>query len=242
MEPILGRPFCGLTQNQLMEVGAANKWGHSPVTMSHNMDLRIANITTSQIDDIFVRVGALWSSVCGIDLRFIGAGQTANIFAESGRIDGKNNVLGQSYLPFPGIPKSQTIGQLYDTAEAWTIHFLFQVVLHEVGHAIGLDHGPQGTAIMSPMLTPLDAPQAWDINQTQARYGPPRTIPVPTPTPGPDPVPDPGTPEVSIFKKKVVTVPFGGIINIPKPGRWLLRVDSGPRAKTVTLSLTDRPG
>jgi hypothetical protein len=239
MEPILGRPFCGLTQNQLEGVGAINKWGHAPVTMSHNMDLRVANISTSQIDDIFVRVGALWSSTCGIDLVYIGAGQTANIFAESGRIDNRNGILGQSYLPFPGIPRSYVIGQLYDTAEAWTVDFLFKVVLHEVGHAIGLDHGPQGTAIMSPMLTSLAAPQAWDINQTQARYGPPRTIPVPTP--GPDPAPDPTTPEISIFKKKVVTVPFGGIINVPKPGRWLLRVDSGPRKATVTLSLTDRP-
>jgi hypothetical protein len=188
----------------------------------------------------------LWSSVCGLDLEYIGPGQTANIFAESGRIDGQNNTLGQSYLPFPGIPRTYTIGQLYDTAEAWTLDFLFKVVLHEVGHAIGLDHGPQGTAIMSPYLTPLAAPQAWDINQSQARYGPPRTAPTPIPTPTPDPTPipapDPTIPEVSIFKKKVVTVPWGGIINVPKSGRWLLRVDSGPRKATVTLSLTDRPG
>lgn len=241
MEPILGRPFCGLTQNQLAEVGAANKWSHEPVTMSHNMDLRVANITTAQIDDIFVRVGALWSSVCGLDLKYIGAGQTANIFAESGRIDNRNGVLGQSYLPYPGIANSATLGQLYDTAEAWTVDFLFKVVLHEVGHAIGLDHGPQGTAIMSPYLTPLDAPQAWDIQETQARYGPPRAIPIPPTNPDVPTAPDPSTPEISIFRKKVVTVPFGGIINVPKPGRWLLRVDSGPRKSTVTLSLVDRP-
>lgn len=247
-EPSLGIPFCGLTQRELAQAQAGQvcRWLHNPVTMSHNMDLRASNISTDQINQVFERVAAQWTAACGIDLRFIGPGERSNIFAESGLLDGRNGVLGQSYLPCGAVTPSTVIGQTFDNGEAWTVDFLFRVVLHEVGHAVGIDHAPQGSAVMSPYLTDFSTLQAWDINQGQSRYGPPLAVTPPVTPPGIPPITPPVNPDVpgtiNIFSKKVVQVPFAGIINVPKTGRWLLRVDSGPRAKTVTLSMVDRPG
>jgi len=81
---------------------------------------------------------------------------------------------------------------------------LFQLALHEIGHALGLDHNSDPASVMNP--TPGGSDQDLDANDIaaiQALYGapsgtavpapqvPPTPTPVPTPTPTPTPVPTP---------------------------------------------------
>lgn len=62
-------------------------------------------------------------------------------------------------------------------AGGWTPSKLAQVARHEFGHALGLDHAPDGVpSCMSATLDEsIDTQQPWDIAQAQALYGPPRT-------------------------------------------------------------------
>jgi hypothetical protein len=140
------------------------------------------------------------AEVCGIRHEYTDNARTAMIVMTAGRIDGPSGTLAWSELPC-GSPKQ--LGQKYDTSEQWVIAFdqvpqrgidITRVFAHELGHALGLSHGPSGN-LLAPAYSPrVSRPQAWDIEQLQARYGPPvRPVPPPPPdpTPNPNPSPDP---------------------------------------------------
>lgn len=238
-EPELGQPFCGLTSSALAEAARGDcQWTHSPVSVAHQMDLPAANIRSDTISQIFREVVAAWTSVCGIDLRFQDD-PNANILARVEPMDGPNGILGESYLPCGNVNPRTQLGQRYDAGERWTRSFLFRVVLHEVGHALGLDHAPQGSAVMSPYLTNFDRPQQWDVDQIQARYGPPRAIPVPPPKP--DPQPDPTNPAIEIFgpEGKILSFPVNVLVPIPKAGNYLFSLRN-PSPKKVKIYMVSR--
>lgn len=122
------------------------------------------------------------SSVCGLTFRE--ASGDANIIVTTGPIDGASGILAQSALP-PADPCEQR----YDSAEQWnkTINLL-PVVLHELGHALGLQHDPQPGALLSAYYSPsIQDYTSRDIQRLQALYGPPVVKP-------PDPPGIPGDP------------------------------------------------
>lgn len=88
--------------------------------------------------------------------------------------DGPGGYLGIAY--FPGSPRP---GQIYLSAvENWTappseVEFLFSVVLlHEIGHALGLEHSLAAGAIMRPSYRgPISELSAPDIEEIQRLYG-----------------------------------------------------------------------
>lgn len=238
-EPELGQVFCGMSASALAEAARGNcRWTHSPVSVAHQMALPAANITAEQIDRIFIEVAALWSSVCGIDLRFQ-ADPNANILARVEAMDGPNGVLGESYLPCGNVNPRTQLTQRYDTGERWTINFLKRVILHEVGHALGLDHAPQGSAVMSPYLTDFAVPQPWDVEQMVARYGPPKPIVV-KPTDPPVTPPPTGDPPVDLFAGRDMRVPSGAVIHVPAAGAYLFRVGPAKVRGSVNISMTPR--
>lgn len=234
-EPELGIPFCGVPHSELAEVGAACKWRHDTVTLSHRVDLGAANISAAQVDDVFARVAATWSAACGIDLRFVPGLATANILAESGPLDGRNGVLGRSYLPCGNVGPSSQLGQLYDVGEVWTVSFFFRTALHEVGHAIGLDHAPGGTAVMSPYLTAFETLQKWDIDQSVLRYKGPKPIPIPPATPPPI-----GPDVVDLLNGVEINVPGAKMFPISEAGLYGIHVARTSKINRVKLSLFRR--
>jgi hypothetical protein len=70
-----------------------------------------------------------------------------------------------------------------------------RVLIHELGHALGLDHpdqhGQNVTAVMNSIISNADTAMADDINGIQAIYGARTGGGTPTPTPTPAPTPRP---------------------------------------------------
>jgi hypothetical protein len=127
---------------------------------------------------------ANWSQVCGIELVLHTSFADSNIHAEVSVLDA--GTLAYSYLPCNAKPTTK-LEQRYNRAVNWNYNLLVQVITHEIGHAIGLDHGPRG-ALMQPTANgDILTPQAWDITEVVKRYGPRKgSVPKPNPTPTPE--------------------------------------------------------
>lgn len=233
-EPELGLPFCGLSESALRDVGEMCRWRHVPVSLSHVMDLPAARIGPDQISRVFAQVAASWTACCGIDLKFQ-PDPNANILAVVAPLDGPNGVLGDSYLPCGNVSARTQLGQRYDSGEIWTIDFLTGVVLHEVGHALGLPHAPRGSgAVMEPFLTAHRVPQPWDVEQMQARYGPPIVGPPvpPPPLPPPPPPLPPSLPPPSTVIPLSIGESSGSQVYVP-PEPVAFRLDVSARGSYV---------
>ena len=137
-----------------------------------------------------------WSAVANIDFLQVsddGAALDAPTHAGDIRIgarsiDGGFGTLAYAY--YPPLNGVSAAGDIFlDTAENWTIGFdgqgydVFQVLAHEIGHAIGLDHVTDSAALMNARYTEdFRGPQADDIAGARFLYGTRLAEPVPEPS------------------------------------------------------------
>ena len=135
-----------------------------------------------------------WNDICGLRLKHTTDKTKAHIVITRASLDGSGSVLADSQLPC-GFTASQwnQLRQRYDTGEAWVISDnppgnkidAVRVIMHELGHAIGIGHINSGNLMAPTYSTQIRLPQNGDIMEARARYGKP--VPVPTP-PGVPPV------------------------------------------------------
>lgn len=175
---IFGRRRCAL--GDFASAGTC-KWPMLDVTYSPRIVL--PGLSAAQILQAFQTAAQSWNAVCGIRLALTQNYDAANIYSHDGKIDGKSGTLAYSYLPC-GSSKASRMEQVYDSAEAWSYNWLVEVAAHEIGHAIGLSHGPQGSLMYAYSAGGrLAGPQTWDINEARNRYGAPTAPPPPTDPP-----------------------------------------------------------
>ena len=132
--------------------------------------------------DIVRQAIAAWEAVCGIDFVEVPDSAHADIrigwsFYVDG--DGAGGNISTTTSWFFG-DTTLAVGIVFDPAEAWTDELLYDATLHEIGHAMGIDHSDVRGAVMAGYPTTPYAGQYGrdeltpdDIAAAQALYGSP---------------------------------------------------------------------
>ena len=137
---------------------------------------------------------AAWSAVADISFvlvaddgaAFDAATTSGDIRIGGHTFGGPGGTLAHGF--FPPVNGATAAGDIhFDIADLWKIGFggpgfdIFQVMAHEIGHAIGLSHTGVAGSLMNPFYTEaFSGPQADDIAGAVFIYGAPRAaVPVP---------------------------------------------------------------
>lgn len=189
--------FCGASPSQLNRARARMMRWNQKRELKWSIAERVAGITIEQqIADTGWALDQ-WSEASNGFFTFQRIDNTAlaDIVLTTRRIDRPGGVLAEMQLP-PGDDR-QLVGWM-DTAEQWKqAGFYRAVILHELGHAMGLDHITNQLAVLNPTLNmALKGLQAADVQSLLAIYSEAANYhPTQPPTPA---TPTPAGPAASV--------------------------------------------
>lgn len=187
-DPTMGTPG-GVVTWSLMPTGVNIIEGADVYTNSSLYDFMPGGFKT-EVEKAF----NAWSAVANISFLEVPDGggdfnseSTGDIRIGGHAFDGAFGTLAHGY--FPPVNGTFAAGDIhFDIAENWVIGFpgpgidISQVLAHEIGHAIGLDHTEVPDSLMNPFYSEaFFGPQADDIAGAQFIYGLP-SVGVPEPS------------------------------------------------------------
>ncbi len=137
---------------------------------------------------LYEEAASAWSDLIPLDIRSARPGETVDIdvqLCERGDIEPPCDALtdedgtqfaGQATFPNRDMPVRQLIAVPDDLEDETVQNILLAVILHELGHNLGLIHSDEPDAIMYPLITPDDMAtrselQADDMARIQDLYG-----------------------------------------------------------------------
>lgn len=160
------------------------QWTKNPVTYSirncpRSLDCGLAHQAVREALET-------WDAACGLRLDEVASSGDIEILWASGShgdgipFDGPGGILGHSFFPIPWL--GALAGDIHlDDAETWVfdpptqprqVH-LKTVTMHEAGHALGLDHSKDPSALMWAEYQGVRGLAGDDIAGIQSLYGPP---------------------------------------------------------------------
>jgi hypothetical protein len=150
---------------------ARSQWprGCWTVPTSHRIGGLSRSLGAARVHQVWMQGLGAWNAVSGLDLTYTEDWQAAKIFAVIEQL--RDGTLADSFLPFSC---GDRLRQRYSSRYNWEDwKRLLEVIIHELGHASGLDHGPAGSIMHATAMGKYIEPQRWDIEQQQLRYGKP---------------------------------------------------------------------
>lgn len=134
-----------------------------------------------------------WELVCGVEFIYCDKAfppeSQSRMLIECRRIDGPGGTLAWSEL---ANNQSGQKKQRYDAGESAWVNSetprnfeidLARVACHEIGHFLGIPHIRAGNLLQPTYDVRIRTPQAGDIQEAQARYGPPKKVTPPVEPP-----------------------------------------------------------
>jgi hypothetical protein len=117
-----------------------------------------------------------WTSVCGMRVYFAPSYESADVsfnFADLGA-----SLMASSDMPPPDNTRTRLHVRLNSRLQwAWCNGMLgldpLRTLTHELGHVLGLVHGPKGSLMYHEYQEGIVVPQVWDIREVVERYGRP---------------------------------------------------------------------
>lgn len=198
------RPRFCKTPDRLMAKGVRARWDHTNWTGTgwkngtpSNMELTycvaaaLPGMSVQQTHAAFAEALGYWTAVCAVVFTRTD-NPLANLYCQVGAIDGPSSTLAWCELPAGKDTPQTVLRAMFDSGEPWVNSAdppnaridAVRVIAHELGHGLGLDHGPDGNLLAPYYDRTIRKPQAWDIDEVRLRYGPPVPVNSPSQPPG----------------------------------------------------------
>jgi hypothetical protein len=176
--------------------------GQGSAELTYYLGEAPAQMNQAVFESTMERALDVWAEVADITFaRTMVAGKTDSLDITFKNLDGKGGTLAQGYFP-DDVNPARIAGDIqFDSSERWEVgnnlgsqaFDLLMVAVHEIGHALGLDHATAAGSVMAPSVSAnqrFTGLNSADVDAILDLYAPAISDSVPTP----DPVNVPGSP------------------------------------------------
>ena len=127
---------------------------------------KIKGITLDEAKRLTRKAAATWSKYSNLNITEMEDNKNVNIRIGATNLKGDN--AGYGYLPGT-LPINGDI-HIDNSNRTWTSAMYYKVILHEIGHAIGLIHSNDSNSIMYHKITRTNKPNSNDSDNIKEMY------------------------------------------------------------------------